>query len=181
MHIRIGILSFALLFLVISVSPAKSGDAEDLSKNLSQEDAYFLIDNLVGLSELKDNRKQQLANYRKWKELQDKFAKKDGLSKEQMKIFLLMIFIAEEKAKVHPAEELARQSGPLFLKQSDMILDILKDTPFLIQSACNSLSDHFSLYKDKNAKEHFLKEYKKKIVESLGSQRGTTCLNTFVN
>lgn len=166
------------LLLVLSASPVLSRDAE----SLSSDEAYFLIDNLVGLSEFKSDHKLQLANYRRWEELQNKFLKKeDNLTMEDMKIILLMIFIAEERAKVHPSEELARHIGPLFVKKSDMILDILKDLPFLIQATCNSLNDHFSLHQDKKAKEIFLKENKKKIVESLGKLRATKCLNAFAN
>ena len=146
---------------------------------LSEHEAYVLLDNLLTLSEESPNQKVQLAQYKEWEKLFAKFSSSSNekMTKNKMKIYLFMTFIANEKTKIHPQEEIAKGIVPVFTRQSEMILSMLNELPFLIPSTCSSINDHFDLFGAKEQKQQFIKKYEGVILKSLGKEHTKVCLD----
>lgn len=148
---------------------------------LSEHDAYLLIDRLLTLSEKSSNQKveleRSLERYKKWEELYTKFSNNEEMAKNKMKIYLFMTFIAHEKTMIDPQEEIAEGIVPIFTRQPEVMLSILKELPFLIPSTCTSLNDHFDLFGVKEQKQLFIKKYEGDILKSLGKEQTKICLS----
>lgn len=144
---------------------------------LSEHEAYILLDNLLTLSEENYNQKAQLARYKEWEKLYVTFSSKEDMTKDKMKIYLFMNFIAHEKVKIHPQEEIAESIVPLFIKYTQMVLGVLNELPFLIPSTCSSINDHFDLFGAKEQKQQFIKKYEGVILKSLGKEHTKVCLD----
>lgn len=177
MKFLIKIILCALLLSNVLLTQNVSGD----DTKLDQSDAYFLLDNLLSLSEKSGNQKTQLAKYKTWAKLHKKFRSDDALTKNEMKIYLFMVFIADEKTKIDPQEEMAKEIEQIFVRQSSMILSILKELPFLIPSNCNSLNNHFDLFSNKEEKQKFITKNRNAIIESLGKEYAKICFDKLRN
>ncbi len=171
------LLKRTILYTIIIYTFLTSRIAIGNEMKLSEHDAYVLLDNLLTLSEENYNQKVQLERYKEWEKLYVKFSSNGEMTKNKMKIYLFMAFIANEKAKIHPQEEIAEGIVPIFTRQPEVMLSILKELPFLIPSTCTSLNDHFDLFGKKEQKQQFIKKYEGNILKSLGKEQTTICLS----
>lgn len=154
-----------------------SSEANSSEMELSKQESYFLLDNLLSLTDTTGNRKVQLEHYKEWGKLYHKMKDQQQMTKNQLKILLFMNFIADERTKIEPQEEIAKDIMPIFTKQPDKILKILSELPFLISSTCSAVNNYFDLMGKDNGKKQFLKKYEEEIVKSLGKDNASICLS----
>jgi hypothetical protein len=171
------LLKKTIFYTIIIYALLTSRSAIGNEMKLSEHDAYLLIDRLLTLSEESSNHKVQFERYKKWEELYIKFSNNEDMTKNKMKIYLFMTFIAHEKTMIHPQEEIAEGIVPIFTRQPEMMLSVLKELPFLMPSTCTSLNDHFDLFDRKEQKQQFLKKYEGVILKSLGKEHTKSCLD----
>jgi len=155
----------------LSVVSADSADVR-----LTEKEAYILLDNLLGLSAVGNDKSADLQRYKRWADLHDKLMEQNQLNLAQMKVYLLIVFIAEEKTKVHSMEEIAEEIIPLFKRQPTVMLQAMKELPFLLPRACSQFSAHFELFGSGRDKQQFLTSYEKMITDKLGKEHATVCL-----
>lgn len=170
---------FLCVLVLARVLAAQNAECD--GAKLGQHEAYLLVDNLLSLSDKSSDHKAQLAQYKAWENLYKKFSSDGELNENEMKIYLFMVFIADEKTKVESQEEMAKGIEQKFVKQSSMMLAILKELPFLISSSCSALNNHFDLFSNKEKKQSFLTKYKNVITQSLGKEHATTCFDKLRN
>lgn len=120
-----------------------SSSAYSAEVMISAHESYLLLDNLLSLTGTTGNHKAQLEQYKEWSKLYNKVSGNKNMTRNQLKLFLLMGFIADERVKIEPQEEIAKDIMPVFTTQSAAVLNILKELPFLIGSTCNSLNSYF--------------------------------------
>jgi hypothetical protein len=166
-----------LLILIFFINYFAFGD----ETKLNEQDAYLLIDKLLSLSEKSSDQKveleRSLERYKKWGELYTIFSNNEEMTKNKMKIYLFMTFIAHERTMIDPQEEIAEGIVPIFTRRPEIMLSVLKELPFLVPSTCTSLNDHFDLYDKKEAKQQFIKKYEGDILKSLSKEQAKTCLD----
>jgi len=97
------------------------------------------------------------------------------MTKTELKLFLLMCFIADERNKIEPQEQMAKDIKPIFTAQPATILNILKGLPYMIGSTCNSLNSYFELTGKGDEKQQFIRKYGKEITATL-SKDAPLCL-----
>ena len=167
-----------LAVLLFAASPAVR--ASETNARLTEHEAYVLLDHLLVLSE-KNDRATQLHRYKQWAGLHAELMKTDQLTKEQMKVYLFMVFIAEEKTKVDSLEEMAKEIVSKFSRQPTMMLEMLKENPFLLPAVCGRINEHFELFSTAQVKQKFMVNYKQKITDALGNARAPACLDKLQN
>lgn len=161
--------SIKLLIVYIFVSMAiVSSTAQGVEVAITEHESYLLLDNLLSLSETRGNHKMQLEQYKEWSKLYRKLVDQKRMTKTELKLFLLMGFIADERAKIEPQEQIAKDIMPVFTAQPTAVLDILKELPFLIGSTCSSLNSYFELSGKVDEKQQFSKRYEGEITATLG-------------
>lgn len=143
---------------------------------LTENEAYVLLDHLLDLPVANNDKSAQLQRYKKWANLRAKLARENKLSNSQMKIYLFMVFIAEQRAKIDSLEEMAKEIVPMFKKQPTVLLGVLKESPFLLPAACNNINVHFELYGAERDKQKFLENYQGMITQTLGVEFSAACL-----
>lgn len=158
----------------IGVSPVARADSNNIA--LTDKEAYILLDNLLDLSPVGSDKSAALQRYKRWASLHAKLMQQDRLSISQMKVYLLMVYIAEEKTKVDSMEEMAKEIITVFKRQPTVMLQVLKELPFLLSSACEQLAAHFELFGSAQDKQTFLSTYEKTITEKLEKDQATACL-----
>lgn len=172
---------YILVILVFFMNGFAFGD----ERKISEHDAYLLIDRLLTLSEKSSDQKVELERsferYKKWEELYTKFSSNEEMTKNEIKIYLFMTFIAYEKTMIHPQEEIAEGIVPIFTRQPEIMFSVLNELPFLIPATCTSFNDHFDLYNKKEAKQQFIKRYEGDILKSLSKEQARICLNKLRN
>lgn len=154
-----------------SVASAESSNAQ-----LTEKEAYILVDNLLDLSKTGNDKSAELQRYKRWANLHARLTQRDELSMAQMKVYLLMVFIADEKTKVHSQEEIAKEIIPMFKRQPTVMLQVLKELPFLLRPVCEQFAAHFELISTVQDKQTFLAGYEKTITDMLGKSQATACL-----
>lgn len=169
----INLLIVYILFISMALVSSKAQSAEMV---ITEHESYLLLDNLLGLSETSGNHKMQLEQYKEWGKLYRKLVdQKRMMTKTELKLFLLMGFIADERTKIEPQEEIAKDIMPIFTAQPATILNILEELPFVIGSTCNSLNSYFELTGKGEEKQQFIKKYGKEITATLGKD-ASLCL-----
>lgn len=163
-----------ILFFIVSI--ALAGNDE---KDLSEKDAYILIDNLLNISNPQTVR-EQFIEYEKWSNIYIKYREKSHLNKNEMKIYLFIVFIADKSVRVHTLEEISEEIMSKFEAQTKIFLEVIRDSPFLAETTFSSLSSHFPIHVSKEVKNNqinnFIQKYEKIIIEYLGNKLGNKCL-----
>jgi hypothetical protein len=168
------VLCASLIFLLTF---GASSTASNDDRVLSDREAYLLLDNLLELSEATTDHDVQLARYREWEKLHIKLSPERNMTKNQMKVYLFMVFIAHEDVKIHSQEEMAEEILPLFSRQSTLMLTVLKELSFLIRRTCGSINDSFDLYGTPDDRQEFIKKYETDITRVLGKERAAICMS----
>jgi hypothetical protein len=173
------VLSIIMIFMIalvgITITEYPSWDGSYQLSDVSPEDAYVLLDNLLELSEKKGNIKAKLVEYRKWEKAYVKYSSVERPTELDIKIFLMIIFIAHERYMAHNLEQSADDIVAIFKRNSKLFLAVLKKKAFLIPSACDCLRDHIDLYA-RPGKTEFIDSNKGLILESLGEKLGQQCM-----
>lgn len=156
-----------IIYILLSMAFVSS-TAYGAEMTITEHESYFLLDNLLSLSDISGNHKMQLEQYKEWSKLYRKFVNQKRMTKNDLKLFLLMGFIADERTKIEPQEEIAKDIMPIFTAQPATILNLLKELPFLIGSTCSSLSSYFELTSKGDEKQLFIKKYEGEITATLG-------------
>ena len=143
---------------------------------LTENEAYVLLDQLLALSAVSNDRAVELQRYKQWASLHARLMGEDQFSKEQMKIYLFAVFVAEQRVKVDSLEEMAKVIVPKFKKQPELMLAVLNEMPFLLPATCNRIGTHFDLFGSGQDKQQFLTSYGKMITEKLGKENAKICL-----
>ncbi|MBI5179900.1 MAG: hypothetical protein HZA05_00695 [Nitrospirae bacterium] len=174
-----------ILYTIIIYALLTSRSAIGNEVKLSEHEAYVLLDKLLTLSEKSSNQKveldRSLERYKEWVKVYPKFSGNEEITKNKMKIYLFMVFIAHEKVMIDDQEEIAEEIMSIFTRQPEMMLSVLKELPFLMPSTCTSLNDHFDLFDRKEQKQQFIKKYEGNILKSLGKEQAGICLNKLRN
>jgi hypothetical protein len=145
-----------------------SSVAHSAEMAISEHESYLLLDNLLSFTDTTGNHKMQLEQYKEWGKLYRKLVNQKRMTKTDLKLFLLMGFIADERTKIEPQEEIAKDIMPVFTAQPTIILNLLKELPFLIGSTCNSLNSYFELTSKGDEKQQFIRKYEGEITATLG-------------
>ena len=151
-----------------------SSDSADV--RLTENEAYVLLDHLLDLSAVSNDKSTELQRYKQWANLHAKLVRENKLSNGQMKVYLFMVFIAEHKVAIDSLEEMAKEIVPRFKKQPEVMLAVLKEIPFLLPATCNRIGTHFELFGSRRDKQQFLTSYEKMITDKLGKEHATVCL-----
>ena len=164
-----------ILFMSMAFASSVAHSAGMAGMAISEHESYLLLDNLLNLTDAVGNRKMQLEQYKEWGKLYHKLIDQKRMTKTQLKLFFLMVFIADERTKIEPQEEIAKDIMPIFTTQPDTILNLLKELPFLIGSTCNSLNSYFDLSRKNDEKQQFIRKYEGEIAAALGKD-ASICL-----
>ena len=168
---------FLLVFLLLSSYPVFGVEREI---KLEDEEAYVLLDSLLGLSSQPITVREEFHEYKKWAKIYKKYAEKKELSSSEMKIYLYIVFTAHKRVMVHTQEEIIEEIMMKFEKQPLLFLNVLRELPFLAPTAFISLSDHFLLNVPTKEKKQrvaeFVDRYGETILEYLGQELGSECI-----
>jgi hypothetical protein len=151
--------------------------ADSNNAALTEKEAYILVDNFLGLSAVSSDKSAELQRYKRWADLHASLTQHDQLSAAHMKVYLFMVFIAEEKNKIHSMEEMAKEIIPMFKRQSTVMLQTMKEIPFLVRPTCSRFAAHFGLFGSAQDKQVFISSYEKLITDKLGREKATACMN----
>ena len=179
---RAVLLSSPLLLLLSPSSPA----------GIAPNDAALILDTLLDLNsaahQTPDERGEPVLNplraYQEWAALYEKYAQRDRedaqFSEEDLRIYLLLGWVAREKLDAGTMEAFASDMMILYEKHGDRMLRVLRDAPFLVPSTCRYLSRHFG-FEDKNRekKPGFLATNTEKIKNALAAEDAKRCLELF--
>ena len=172
--VRVFLVITIVLAAIVAVQNAALA-RKDSSLKISPDEAYILLDQLLELSEKKRDVKDQLAEYKKWESLYIKYSRAENPTELDIKIFFMMVFIANERYKAHTLEESAKDILLIYRKNPKRFLKVLKENPFLIPSACDRLRDSYDLY-GRPGKKDFIKNNTALLLESLGEKLGRQCI-----
>lgn len=161
---------------MLTFGGASVASADNANVPLSENEAYVLLDHLLGLSAVSSNKAVELQRYKQWANLHARLMRESKFNKDQMKIYLFALFIAEQRVKVDSLEEMAKEIVPIFTKQPEVMLAVLKEVPFLLPSTCNRIGTHFELFSSERDKQKFLTSYEKMINDKLGKEHAVACL-----
>ncbi len=174
------IVAILLAHAISLVGPSLLEAAPSSTGLLTQADAALLLETLLEPAGQRDQA-AQLARYREWGRLHDRYRADGQWTEEQARVYLFIVFVAHEKAMAEPQEEIAKEIVPLFVKHADDILSALKALPFLIPSTCAALGDHFDLFGTAEEKRRFLRRHSTPLSTALGSPYADQCLRKIRN
>ncbi len=153
-----------------------------------------------GLTEVKDNDSTEIINmlinipsekyvingtynallaYKGWGELYNKHmvAARDQGNLNDVKIYLLLGFVAQLKAQVATSEAFSSDFYDIFVRHPDVVLEALKQNPYLVLSGCYYIGNYFG-FESKNAEKKavFIETYEEKIQNHLRVGGGDRCM-----
>lgn len=176
---RIFCLVLVIFYLLLFYEVGFSSENEI---KLSPNETYILIDRLLSLSGDSNNIKDNLAKYNKWANLYIKIRSKNLLSKNEMKVYLLIVFISENRMLTQTQEDISFEILSKFEKQPTLFLDVLKELPFFISTSCNALKEHFIITgKNENQKKQFINKYRMVIMQHLGDTYSIKFMTSILN
>ncbi|MCB4757269.1 MAG: hypothetical protein LHV69_09645 [Elusimicrobia bacterium] len=104
--------------------------------------------------------------------------KKKEISDDDLKIYLLLAFIAKENQHGATSEYFSEDLTPVFLLREKQILGVLKELPYLVPPTCHYLNRYFESGDPKSVrKSDFLKDHQNSILMILGDSLGQKCLD----
>jgi len=131
---------------------------------------------LLSISAEPNNIKDQLKRYKEWERILNKYIGIKKASIGEMKVYLFMLFIAEEKAIIHTKEEIYSDIYSKFVNQPEEIIDILEELPFLREHTCTAIHEHFIISDRVQEKAKFVKKYHPLFNRILGPELSMRCL-----
>ena len=164
-----------LLFSIIFLFAQNIWAEEKTQLQVKHKDAYILLDNLLKLSKKKSDIKASLSEFKKWERIYIKYSRVKNPTETDIKIFLLMVFIAHEHYHAHTLEESAEDIVPIYQKNREIFLKVLNQNSFLIPATCNQLREYYDLFKRPGKKE-FIDTNKQLILKLLGEQQSSECM-----
>jgi len=168
---------FFLVILYLLIFNNIGYSSED-NMRLSPTETYILLDRLLSLSSSSNNIKNNLAKYNEWADIYIKFRSKKLLSRNEMKVYLLIVFISENRMLTQTQEDISFEILSKFEKQPTLFLNVLKELPFLISTSCNAIKEHFIIAgKDEHKKKQFINKYKTVILKHLGDTYSLEFIN----
>lgn len=165
-------LAFLIFVLVTFDSAFVIGDESRIQPN----EAYILLDTLFDLSPDKTSVQELLKRQNNWAKLYKKYSSKKTLSVNEMKVYLFIVFIADQQVISHTIEEVGKEIVSKFEKQPKEFLTVLGQNPFLMQSTCKAIQEHYILINEENNRFKFSAKYKNIIMQYLGEKQGAMCL-----
>ncbi|HCK82356.1 MAG TPA: hypothetical protein PK880_06980 [Candidatus Competibacter sp.] len=179
---RYCIISFLCLSLLSSVALA----------GVTQNDAALILDTLLDLENPAHRSTNEqgkpvydaLRAYQDWAALYQKYAQRDRdsaqFSQDSLRVYLLLGWIAQAKLDAATMEAFAGDLVPLYERNEESVLGVLKDLPFLISSTCRYLDRHFG-FEDKNRdkKPVFLAAHADRIKQVLTPKDAESCIRYF--
>ncbi len=150
---------------------------------VKHDDSTEIINTLINIPTEKyvvDGTYNALLAYKGWGKLYNKYmatARSQGHISD-IKIYLLLGFVAQLKAQVSISEAFSSDFYDIFVKYPDIVLDVLKQNPFLVLPSCYYLGNYFG-FESKNAEKKavFLETYKEKIQKNLRTGGGSQCIS----
>ncbi len=145
--------------------------------NIDSNESLILIDKLLSLSNKPIEIQDQLKRYKVWRSVFEKYHNKESFTINETKIYLFMIFIADEKVLTHTSEDIEFDIVKKFKKQPTYFLNVIKELPFLARSTFMAINGHFTIINKPEKKIEFINNYKSIINKQLGSTLGAECLS----
>ena len=169
----------AVVIMAVLSFAGKAANAKETT--ITQEDAYILTTNLLNMDQPTDIEAKG-KRLKAWYSLLEKARSGKAMTKDQVKLYLFMNFITNERVKVHTHEEIGKEIVSIFDKNAAIILSVWKELPFLVASTCATINESKYLMPD-GVKEvaAFKKKYRKRIVKALGSKDADKCLQLIVD
>lgn len=144
------------------------------------KEAYILIDYFLRLDPEPTEIKEKLAQYNQWSSVYGKYSQKKLLTKNEMKVYLLIVSIAEEKGVVHTQEEIYKEIVSKFENQPEVFLAVLDELTFFIPVTCKVLKEHFFFVNEPDKRYQFAKKHEKIILQYLGENFGSECMTHII-
>jgi hypothetical protein len=157
----------------ICVPPCHSAELK-----LNPEDSQILVRELLRMYPESLSTTEYVAKLHEWADLLDRYNSKKLLNKNEMKVYLFMIYIADQRVKTHSNEEIAKRIVQKFEAQPNLFLSTLKKSPFFIESACEGIKRHYLTFGGIENIQNFTEKYKSLFIQELGPVLGNTCIFT---
>ncbi len=149
---------------------------------VKNDDSTEIINTLINIPSEKymtNGNYNALLAYKGWGELYNKYmvAARDQGSLGDVKIYLLLGFVAQLKAQVATSEAFSTDFYDIFVKHPDVVLEAFKQNPYLVLSGCYYIGNYFG-FESKNAekKTAFIETYEEKIQNHLRVGGGDRCM-----
>lgn len=176
--------SIAGLFLLIISTTSCAGNTQPDSEILLNRMLQIDNNRYFTKTESGESTYNSLAEYRDWENLYIKYSHYDKKSKtlneHEMKILLLIGFIARNNQDAAISESLSSDLVPLFRENTAVFLKTLSELNFLVPSSCYYLNRYFG-FEGKNAEQKpaFVKHYSEEISRTLTPADAKQCLAFF--
>ena len=163
-----------LVAIALVVTPIYATPATDV---LSKDDALFLVDSLLELSDKPADIKEALAEHKKWEAQYIKIREAAQLGRKQLGLYFFVIFIADARSMTDTQEEISHEILPLYESDKARFLSVLNDNLAFILSVCGSIGSHFIIEGKANELSEFISKNKPLIEKHLYKPYETTCLS----
>lgn len=173
--IRLRKIIWAVIAFCLIVNYPKTGNSEQIK--FGPKEASVLIDRLLGFSGKSLNNREKLSKYKEWANVYTKYNSKEFLDINEMKIYLFIVFVSQEKVLIQTQEDISAEILSKFERQPEVFLRALKELQFLIPATCSALKGHFLFTGELDKRHQFSKKYKEMIFHYLGEDRGKECLS----
>ena len=171
-----------LSFILILIFATSSLIAKEKEAVLTKDDAYILIDLLLGVPggaikyDSKDSLKQFNKRAKILHDLRSKFVMKEKSSPDEMKYFLFFVYAYGKgpyENGAHTEEELTREVLEVYYKHKSSFLNTLLYHNFLLTDICKKIANGLHGFEDTT---NFIKTEKQDIHAILGID-ANKCLN----
>ena len=157
---------FTLLLLIHNVY-AGNGKIDVFSKDFS----YVMVKNLLNLSDSED-KKQKLLDWREWDKYTAEILKKEKLTNEEVKAYLLILLITDSRGKVNTSEYISETIIKRLDNNINYFMDTLNELPYFIPIAAKFINEHFITFPGVTDKQEFIDKNKGIILYKLGENKG---------
>ena len=167
-----------ILVLIFGLTPLIANCEQKNTSPLVDQDRVILISNLIGGTQKKKNIGAEYKDYKKWSGLYTKYRNKikTNPSEQNLRIYLLIVFIAYESGKTSTIEDIAKGFKNIFNRNGDLILNVLADRKFMISSTCKALWEHHVITGQEKNLTQFISKHRGRILSKLGKADGERCL-----
>jgi hypothetical protein len=152
-----------------------NGNVNGAELRLRDHDAFVLLDVFLGITSNDLSTKERIERQKKFRSIYQKYYEKSELTPEELRIYLFMIYIADEKALTHTQEVISDGILTKFDKQPDLFLMTLDVWTFLLPSTCRAIRDAYIFDGEHKDASQFIQKYNKKLNQFLRIRKRTTC------
>jgi hypothetical protein len=144
---------------------------------LSKEEAFFLVNSLLQLTDDSKDAKQSLSKYKEWETQYIKVRDAAYLGEKQLALYFFVVFIAEARAMTYTSQEISHEVVPLYMKNKERFWSVLNINPAFIPAVCRHLGGYFVIEGKKTELSGFIAQNKPLMEKHLYKPHATTCIS----